>query len=353
MKAFFSRAQLQHQPMQFMRAGRICTPTDLPDRATTLDSVLTRRDIVSQEPPDYGLNLPAVHSEHYLEFLKDAYPRWQALTKSGLNPGPEVLPNMAPYYSGRTEQEFRPACPSTAIIAQAAWYLGDLSCPLGPHTWTSALRSAHTAIAAADAVCALGGSAYALCRPSGHHAHHDRASGFCYLNNSAMAAQQLRESYSSVMVLDVDAHHGDGTQNIFYHRSDVMTASIHADPNAYFPFYTGYTHELGHGSGHGYNLNAPLPHHTDTEAFLTTLDTVLSSIRDFRPAALVLALGFDSYKDDPISVLDLDIDAYRQIGERVGALGLPTVVVQEGGYMIEAIGPALDAFLQGLKNTTS
>lgn len=353
MKAFFSKDQLLHQPQQFMRAGRICSPTDSPARAITLEKVLAERGIIAQEPPDYGTRLPQVHSEHYLNFLKDAWQRWQALADVGLNPGPEVLPNMAPYYSGRTDEDHRPPCPSDAVIAQAAWYLGDLSCPVGPHTWTSALRSAHTAIAAAQVVAANGGLAYALCRPSGHHAHHDRASGFCYLNNSAMAAQQLRDSFSSVVLLDVDAHHGDGSQNIFYHRSDVMTASLHADPNGYFPFYTGYAHERGHGSGHGYNVNVPLAHGAGNDAFLSALDDTLMSVRHFRASALVLALGFDTYKDDPISVLNLDIEAYRQIGERVGALGLPTVVVQEGGYMIEAIGLALEAFLQGLQQTTT
>lgn len=351
MKAFFASEQLLHQPLQFMRAGRICAPTDVPARATTLNEVLAAKGISSQVPPDYALNLPAVHSTPYLTFLKEGFQRWQALAQTGLQPGPEILPNMAPYYNGRTDQDQRAECPSPSIIAQASWYLGDLSCPVGPHTWTAALRSAHSAIAAAESVCASGGMAYALCRPSGHHAHRDRASGFCYLNNSAMAARRLRDTYASVALLDVDAHHGDGSQNIFYHRADVMTVSLHADPASYFPFYTGYPHEHGHGSGHGYNLNLPLPHGAGNNVFLDALDRALMSIRDFRPQALVLALGFDGYKDDPISVLRLELDVYRQLGERIGALGLPTVIVQEGGYMLDSIGQALDFFLQGVQHT--
>ena len=253
----------------------------------------------------------------------------------------------------RAESLGRGPCPSNSIIAQAGYYLSDLSCPIGPHTWQAALRSTHCAVAAADWVSANKDIAYALCRPSGHHAHYDRAGGFCYLNNSAIAAQRLRETFSSVVVLDLDAHHGDGTQNIFYQRSDVMTVSLHADPGEYFPFYTGYAHERGHGSGNGYNINVPLPHGTTTTGFISALDDVLVTLRDFRPQAIVVALGFDGYRDDPISVLDLDMDAYRHIGERISAQGLPTVVVQEGGYMVETIGEALGELLRGLKASQS
>lgn len=352
MKAFFSEEQLLHRPQQFMRAGRICAPADVPARAQVLNAMLAHLGIVSETPPDYGHALLGVHSPEYLEFLKTAYSRWQTLAAAGLEPGPEVLPNMSPYQNGRVERLGRDPCPSTSIIAQVGYYLSDLACPIGPHTWQAILRSAHCAIAAADWASASKEIAYALCRPSGHHAHYDRAGGFCYLNNSAIAAERLRETFSSVLVLDVDAHHGDGTQNIFYQRSDIMTVSLHADPDNYYPFYSGYAHERGYGSGHGYNINVPLPHGTTTGGFIGALDDVLVTLRDFRPQALVVALGFDTYRDDPISVLNVDLDAYRQIGERVSSLGLPTVVVQEGGYMVEAIGPALESLLQGLKVTS-
>lgn len=209
------------------------------------------------------------------------------------------------------------------------------------------LRSAHTAVAAADAVLETGDAAYALCRPSGHHAHRDRAGGFCYVNNSAIAAQRLWERHGRVAVFDVDAHHGDGTQNIFCARDDVLTVSTHADPSTYYPFYTGYAHERGTGKGEGFNLNLPLAHGAGNDVFLQAVDTGIEALRAFAPQALVLPLGFDTYRDDPISVLTLDLDAYRHIGEKVGALGLPTVVVQEGGYLVEAIGPALENFMQG------
>lgn len=349
MKAFFSEDQLLHDPQQFMRVGRISKPTDVPARAEALGALLASRGIALQAPPDYGrAPLEGVHSAAYLDFLEHAYTRWQALRGHGPEPGIEVLPNLSPYLNGRVEQPERPPCPSPSIVAQAGYYLGDLSCPIGPHTWRAALRSTHNAVAAADHVLAGGGLAYALCRPSGHHAHRDRAAGFCYLNSSAAAAQRLASSLGRVAVLDVDAHHGDGTQQIFYHRDDVYTISTHADPSGYYPFYTGYAHERGHGAGEGYNLNLPLPHGTDGQAYRAMLDQALDALDAYQPRALVLALGFDTYKNDPISVLGFDFDAYRHIGQRIRALNLPTIVVQEGGYQVESIGLALDAFLQGM-----
>jgi len=348
MQAFFCPEQLRHTPQHIMRLGRLLPPNDVPARAETLGQVLTRRGIALQTPADVGrAPLMAIHSAAYLDYLEHAWSRWQALAAEGLNPGPEVLPNLSPYYNGRIETGRAP-CPATAMAAQTGYYLGDLSCPIGPHTWRAALRATHTAVAAAESVIVGGNLAYALCRPSGHHAHRDRAVGFCYLNNSAAAAQTLVQHYGRVAVLDVDAHHGDGTQQIFYQRADVLTVSLHADPANYYPFYTGYAHETGYGEGQGYNLNLPLPHGADNAVFAAALDTALAALRDYQPCAVVLALGFDSYKDDPISVLKLDMAAYRHIGACVTRLGLPTVVVQEGGYLVSAIGDALDAFLHGL-----
>jgi acetoin utilization deacetylase AcuC-like enzyme len=355
MKAFFSEDQLGHDPQQFMRLGRIHKPADLPTRPLALRSALAARGIAVIDPADYGRQpLELAHSRDYLDFLESAYPRWQALGSGAVQPGPEVLANMSPYVLDPAQRSGsqRPACPSPSVVAQAGWYLGDLSVPLGPLSWQSMLRSAHCAVAAAETVCDAGEAqptvAYALCRPSGHHARRDRASGFCYVNNSAIAAELLCRRFGRVAVLDIDAHHGDGTQQIFYERADVMTISTHADPSNYFPFYAGYANELGSGAGEGFNLNLPMPHGSGNEEFFEVLEQALVALRAYAPKALVLPLGFDTYKDDPISVLRFDFDAYKRIGERVRELGLPTVVVQEGGYMVDAIGPGLDAFLQGL-----
>ncbi|MFD1840174.1 histone deacetylase family protein [Paracidovorax cattleyae] len=344
MKAFFSDDQLLHDPQQYMRVGRICKPADLPTRAEALMATLATRGITVTAPPDAGREaLELVHAPDYLDYLETAFERWQQIESFGLQPGIEVLPNMSPH--GPREG----ACPSPSMLAQTGWYVGDLSCPIGPHTWRSVLRSAHAALAAAGTVRDAGGVAYALCRPSGHHAQRARAAGFCYVNNSAIAAATLRQAHARVAVLDIDAHHGDGTQQIFYGRGDVLTVSTHADPANYYPWYTGYAHERGTGEGAGCNLNLPLAHGSGNAEFARALDAATAAIESFAPQALVLPLGFDTYKDDPISVLKFDMEAFRLAGARVRAMGLPTVVVQEGGYMVGAIGAALDAFLEGLQ----
>lgn len=348
MQAFFCPDQLLHTPQQFMRLGRLHKPADVPARAEALRETLLRLGVPVHLPAEAGLAaLQAVHSPAYLDYLATAFERWQALTVPGVQPGPEVLPNLGPALHVRTDLA-RGDCPSPSVVAQTGWYISDLACPIGPHTWRSILRAAHTALAAAEAVCAGAPRAYALCRPSGHHAQRDRAGGFCYVNNAAVATQRLVQRFGRVAVLDVDAHHGDGTQQIFYSRGDVLTVSTHADTDFYYPFYSGRADERGAGEGLGCNLNLPLAHGSGNAEFITALDAGAAAVRAFQPAALVLCMGFDTFGDDPLSVLKLTHDAYRTVGQRVRSLGLPTVVVQEGGYMVEALGPGLQALLEGL-----
>jgi acetoin utilization deacetylase AcuC-like enzyme len=219
---------------------------------------------------------------------------------------------------------------------------------MGPKTWLSTLRSSETAAAAADAILAGERLSYALCRPSGHHARADRAAGFCYLNNTAIAAQRLRSRYAKVAILDVDAHHGDGTQQIFYNRSDILTISVHADPLNYYPFFTGYAGETGHGKGEGFNLNLPLAHGAKGDAMAGAVDTASAKIRSFGAEALVVALGYDAHAQDPLGVLKLEAKDFGGIAARLRALALPTVIVQEGGYAVDFIGDCLGAFLEGI-----
>lgn len=348
MQAFFCPDQLLHTPQQFMRLGRLHKPADVPARAEALRDTLTRLGVPVHLPAEAGLAaLQAVHSPAYLDYLATVFERWQALKMPGVEPGPEVLPNLGPAGHVRSDLA-RGDCPSPSVVAQTGWYISDLACPIGPQTWRAILRAAHTALAAAEAVCAGAPRAYALCRPSGHHAQWDRAGGFCYVNNAAVATQRLVQQFGRVAVLDVDAHHGDGTQQIFYRRGDVLTVSTHADPDFYYPFYSGRADERGAGDGLGCNLNLPLAHGSGNAQFIAALDAGVAAVRAFQPAALVLCMGFDTFGDDPLSVLKLTHDAYRAVGQRVAGLGLPTVVVQEGGYMVEALGPGLQALLEGL-----
>ena len=344
MRAFYHPEQAIHAPQQYMRFGRLIPVKDLPVRTEKLLGALARHGIAPERPAEHGTG-PAlgVHTAAYLGFLETAWERWTRLPDHG----PEVWPNTFPYWSGRPEEPARPDCPAAGLVGQVGWYLGDLSVPMGPDSWTSILRSAETAASAADAVLAGESAVYALCRPSGHHARADRATGFCYLNNTALAAQRLRSRFGRVAIVDVDAHHGDGTQQIFYGRADVLTVSIHADPSDYYPFFTGYAAETGHGAGEGFNLNLPLPHGSGGAAMAAALDAAAERVRAFGADALVVALGYDAHRDDPIGVLKLETADFAEVAARLKALGLPTLVVQEGGYAIDAIGGCLDAFLDG------
>jgi acetoin utilization deacetylase AcuC-like enzyme len=346
MRAFYHCDQALHDPLQFMRYGRLVAPKDLPIRTEELLNALAARGIAPETPARHGA-APAlgVHTPSYLKFLEGVWARWVELPDHG----PEVWPNTFPYWSGRPEEGARLPCPPEGIVGQVGWYLGDLSVPMGPHTWTSALASCETVVSAADARAEGEGAVYALCRPSGHHARADRATGFCYLNNTAIAAQRLRARYERVAILDIDAHHGDGTQQIFYNRPDVLTVSIHADPINYYPFFTGYRGETGRGAGEGFNLNLPLAHGSDGKAMLAAIAVAREKILAFAPQVLVVALGFDAHRRDPIGVLTLEAEDFGRCGKLIRAFGLPILIVQEGGYALGDIGRCLTAFLDGIE----
>ncbi len=220
---------------------------------------------------------------------------------------------------------------------------------IGPGTWPAARAAADCALTAADLVAAGAPAAYALCRPPGHHAGPSAHGGSCYLNNAAIAAQALRRSGAArVAVIDIDAHHGNGTQAIFYGRGDVYVGSVHVDPGAgWFPHYVGYADERGAGDGLDANRNLPLAPGTADSGWLGAVDVICAEVRARGTDAVVLSLGVDAAASDPESPLQVSADAYRQAAERIGELG-PTVVVQEGGYDLAAVGRFLVAALAGL-----
>ncbi|MRX51148.1 histone deacetylase family protein [Paracoccus sp. S-4012] len=348
MRAFYHPEQAGHDPLQYMRFGRVVMPKDLPERTARLLGALDRHGIAPEEPGYAGMApILAVHDAGYIDFLETAWDEWQQLPEA--ERGPEVWPATFPYWSGRPEQPTRGPCPASGFLGRLGWYLGDMSVPMREASWPSIRRSAMTAIAGADAVAGGEPAAYALCRPSGHHARADRGSGFCYLNNSAIAAERLRSRFARVAVLDIDVHHGDGTQQIFYHRPDVLTVSVHADPSNFYPFYTGYAGERGTGAGEGANLNLPLAPGSGGDAMLAAIATAAEAIKAHGTEALVLALGFDAHAADPIGALTLQAADFEAAARAIRALGLPTLLVQEGGYAIEVIGDCLDAFLTGFR----
>lgn len=347
MRVFHHPDQSLHDTKQYMRFGKVVDPKDLPERIRQLLLGVAQAGLEVEQPAGEDAQIltaiAAIHPQYYLDFLHTAWQEWQKLPAER---GPEVWPNTFPYWSGRPDQPARGPCRADSFLGRLGWYLGDLSVPIVAHTWQSILASARTALAGADAVMA-GSNAYALCRPSGHHARADRASGFCYLNNTAIAAERLRQKFKRVAVLDIDAHHGDGTQQIFYHRADVQTISLHADPSGYYPFFTGYADETGFGEGLGFNLNLPLAHGSRLPETLAALQTACAAIQAANADALVIALGFDAHKNDPIGVLGLQESDYCEIARLCAGLGLPTLIVQEGGYAIDILAGSLQQFLRG------
>lgn len=345
MRIFYSPKQAAHRPAQFMTAGALVEHVEVPERCDRLLAAVRGASYTVEAPrEERDLALIArVHSPGYLEFLRTAWDRWSVL--KGV--GPEVLPDVHPYRGAGSD--FAPRAPphTDSIIAQAGHYLGDRACAIGPGTWEAAVAAAQTALAAAEAVLAGDHAAYALCRPPGHHAAADRAAGFCYLNNAAIAAEFMLQHFRRVAILDIDTHHGDGTQWIFYARADVQFVSIHTDPTNYYPYFSGYADEYGVGEGEGFNLNFPLEPKSGDAEFLDALDDAFAAIRAHRSEALLVSAGFDAHERDPLSVLKVTSDGFRRVGDALAAFKLPTVIVQEGGYNLEILGRNLIALLGG------
>ncbi|MFJ3470725.1 histone deacetylase family protein [Pseudomonas sp. NPDC090201] len=332
MRSFFHPEQLLHHPRSYYSRGQMRTPQEVPERAQNLLKAAKALGFAIEQPTDFGLDpLLAVHGAPYLAFLEEAWLRWKEVPEDW---GDEVMSNIFV----REPNALR------GILAQAGRYLADGSCPVGELTWRSAYWSAQSAVAAAKAIVDGEPAAYALCRPPGHHARAEAAGGFCYVNNAAVAAQVLRERFQRVAVLDTDMHHGQGIQEIFYTRNDVLYVSIHGDPTNFYPGVAGFDDERGEGEGEGFNLNLPMPHGASEALFMDKLEQSLAAVRDFQADALVLSLGFDIYELDPQSKVAVTREGFARLGERIRSLGLPCVIVQEGGYHLETLESNATAF---------
>jgi len=338
MKIIYSDKHAQHDPQTFVVRGIKQRSAEQPERAERLLAAARGAGYEIMAPAAHGSGpAESVHTPEYIDFLKTIAGQWASLG----NASSEVVPNVHPARY--------PATYPKALAGRAGWHQADLACPIGPHTWDAALAATEVAATAADLV--LGGTreAYALCRPPGHHAYSDMAGGFCFLNNSAIAAERLRRDHARVAVLDVDVHHGNGTQGIFFERDDVLTVSIHADPSSYYPYFWGHAHETGTGKGHGFNLNLPLPLGSPDAPWLEAGDKALVHIKAFAPTALVVALGLDAAVSDPLQGLKVTGAGFHAMAGKIASLGLPTVLVQEGGYLSDDLGDNLVQFLAGFE----
>jgi acetoin utilization deacetylase AcuC-like enzyme len=337
----FDGRSRRHSPPGYIVAGRLQPSPERPERVDLLLEGVRAVDASIIEPPSITLaDVETVHSRRYLVFLSTVIERWRRIDGAADWPVPNIhalgRPGLAPvgYPNG--------------VVGQCGFHIGDGSAPILDDTLDAALGSAASALHAAD--LAGGGErlVYALCRPPGHHASSETAAGFCYLNNTALAAERLVRRGLRVAVLDVDVHHGNGTEAVFWERADVLTVSIHADPSRFYPYFWGYADATGGGPGTGYNLNLPLPRKTDDAGFLAALGAAIARVERHRPDVLVLATGLDASEEDPFQAFSVTTAGFERAGAAIRRIGLPVLAVQEGGYPSPVLGTNLAALLGGL-----
>jgi acetoin utilization deacetylase AcuC-like enzyme len=329
MKTVYSADHVLHDAKVDFAGGRFIATFETPRRA---EIVLERvratglGDVV--EPATFGMApLLRVHDAAFLRFLETAYSEWFAVHgDSAARPAIAIGPGM------------RRKLPSR-IGARLAYYVIDSSTPITATSWQAARGSADVALTAQAIVAGGERAAFALCRPPGHHAGRDFFGGYCFLNNAAISAQAFIDGGAArAAVLDVDFHHGNGTQGIFYARGDVLFASLHGHPEDEYPYFVGFEDERGEGAGEGFNLNYPLRPGTAWDRYRPALADAIARIAGFGPDALVVSLGVDTFKGDPISHFKLESEDFTRIGEMIAGLKRPTLFVMEGGYAVEEIG---------------
>jgi acetoin utilization deacetylase AcuC-like enzyme len=338
-----SDAHRAHQPREpLLDRGRLVPHPEVPERAERIRAHVAEAGLGPIAPPDeFGPEpLLRVHTRAYVEFLATAHQQWCAAT--GAPESTEVHPDVRPLRD-------QPLADLRHVVAKLGWYSHD-SDPLLAGTWPAASVAVDIALTASRAV-ASGAEpvAYALCRPPGHHAGTDSYAGYCYLNNAAIVAQAWVDDGARVAIVDVDFHHGNGTQQLFYDRDDVLFVSLHADPAEDYPFFLGFASERGWGAGEGFTRNFPLPAGTTWATYSPALDAALAAVRRYAPDRLIVSLGVDTATEDPDSFL-LDADDFTRMGSAIGQLGLPTVFVQEGGYSLEVIGRNVVNVLRGFSD---
>jgi acetoin utilization deacetylase AcuC-like enzyme len=335
MRLFFDQRQLLHAPLRELHNGEWTAYAESAARPQAILAEFGGWNAVA----DHGLDpILAVHDPAYVAFLRQAHADWLAAGRSG-----DAIGYTFPVVGRRPLALDR-------IDARIGAYSFDAATPIAAGTWESAYWSAQCALSA------LPGSdgdphGFALCRPPGHHAGRDYMGGYCYLNNAAIAARAAQaRGLGPVAVLDIDYHHGNGTQDIFYADPDVFFCSIHADPRTDYPFYWGHADERGTGAGADANLNLVLPRGTRGDAYLPVLDRALEAVTAWGARYLVLSFGADTHASDPISYFELNRDDYAVIAGRIAALGVPVLVVMEGGYAVGDLGPNVSAFLSGFSS---
>ncbi|MEP1229532.1 MAG: histone deacetylase family protein [Litorimonas sp.] len=337
MRIYYTDKHLSHNPVKELHRGEMIAPHEAPHRMAMLLDGLSKHGFANHlsAPRHDTSRITAVHSEDYVEFLQTAWTRWKTAGYAG-----DVLPMSYPYNARRS-------APPQDIDGAAGYYSSSADTVITQTTWDALTATADCALSAANSA-SQGHASFALIRPPGHHAGATYMSGYCLLNNSAIAAQALRDNGAKrVAILDVDFHHGNGTQDIFYARDDVFFTSIHGHPDHHFPYFWGHEDETGTGAGAGFTANYPLPPDTDYSKWSQALTTALRSIATFKADALVVSLGVDTFEHDPISAFKLKTQDFAHYGAKIAKLGLPTCFIMEGGYGVPEIGDNIAGVLRG------
>ncbi len=344
-----SDAHLAHDGLIELVAGREIPCFETPERVTAIrDALLATGDHRLVAPDEHGPDpISAVHEVDLIDLVEHA---WTDAIASGRDPSRPLIPDtfLLRGYAGGMVLDRLPVPRHERLGA----YCFDTATPIVAGTYAAARAAVDIGLTAVDLVLSGEPLAYGLCRPPGHHAGRNLIGGYCYFNNAAIAAQSLiARGAGRIAILDVDFHHGNGTQQIFWERDDVLYVSLHGDPGGIYPYYSGYASERGASAGEGATLNLPLPPGTDGDGYLAALDQALEAISRFdADAPLVISLGFDTFHADPICNLALQTDDYARIGSRIASLGSSVVALQEGGYAVDTLGANAVAFLGGLRN---
>jgi acetoin utilization deacetylase AcuC-like enzyme len=340
MKTFYSPAHLSHDPQQQFEGGMLSPAVELPARVERVRARLEERKLGPMLAPTHFDDAPIlrVHDAGLVGFLGEAHDLWRQ--RYG-ETAPAAFPSAWPARGGLRDGR------NGDIEAKLGSYAFGTDTPIMRGTWAASRAAADVALSGASAI--LGGErqAFALTRPPGHHASADVFGGFCYLNNIAIAAQFLADKGLKPAILDVDYHHGNGTQAIFYARRDVFFCSLHADPSFAYPHFSGFADERGQGVGEGANLNLPLPAGTRWAAYVEALARAKDAIGRFGADVLLVSLGLDTFIDDPIAMFRLGPQDYLHMGEEIAGLKLPTLFVFEGGYNIDRLGEIAVNVLEG------
>ncbi|HEX9124615.1 MAG TPA: histone deacetylase family protein [Actinomycetota bacterium] len=346
MRVVYSAEHLRHAPMHEVSDGRAIELFERPERAETIRAALEADGgFEVEEAVGHGqAPIEAVHDPAMIAFLDELWEDW---VSSGAEV-PEIFPDTFPLPALREGMGPGPT-PKTPLGRIGAWCF-DTATPIVEGTYTAACAAVDVALTAGDLVLGGDRAAYGLCRPPGHHAARRMFGGYCFFNNAAIVAEDLvRRTGEPVAILDVDYHHGNGTQQIFFGRGDVLYVSLHGDPDRAYPYFSGFADERGTGEGEGANLNLPLPAGCSDERYLEELGRGLEAIGSFGGSSLVVSLGIDTYGRDPICDLALTTPVYHEVGRRTAALGRRTVVLQEGGYFVPHLGENVRQWLRGFE----